>query len=100
MAGFIFSTYPTANWKNSDYLPPGVTNTNKDGADNAAKMDLIASGRSSAGLYKKPSTHQPGILRMQLLNLPRPIPLQQQILLPKDGTPHHKAGMIMWPHLL
>ncbi len=35
---FVFSTYPTASWKNSDNLAPGVTNTNKDGADNSAKM--------------------------------------------------------------
>ncbi len=34
---FIFSTYPTATWKNSDNLPPGVTNMNKDGIDNSAK---------------------------------------------------------------
>ncbi|HTE13250.1 MAG TPA: T9SS type A sorting domain-containing protein [Chitinophagaceae bacterium] len=34
----IFSTYSTATWKNSDNLPPGVANTNKDGADNSAKM--------------------------------------------------------------
>ena len=35
---FVFSTYPAATWKNSDQLPPGVTNANRDGADNSAKM--------------------------------------------------------------
>ena len=35
---FIFSTYPTPTWKNSDYLPPGVTNVNNGGADNSAKL--------------------------------------------------------------
>jgi len=35
---FICSTYPIVNWKNSDNLPPGVTNANKDGADNSPKM--------------------------------------------------------------
>ena len=35
---FIFSTYPTTRWKNSDNLPPGVTNVNKDGTDNSDKM--------------------------------------------------------------
>jgi Secretion system C-terminal sorting domain len=35
---FIFSTYPTASWKNSDNLPPGVTNVNRDGSDNSAKL--------------------------------------------------------------
>ena len=34
----IFSTYPTPTWKNSDYLPPGVTNVNSGGADNSAKL--------------------------------------------------------------
>lgn len=34
----IFSTYPTATWKNSDFLPPGVTNVNNNGIDNSAKM--------------------------------------------------------------
>ena len=32
----IFSTYPTATWKNSDDLPPGVTNLNSGGLDNSA----------------------------------------------------------------
>ena len=35
---FIFSTYPTPTWKNSDYLPPGVTNVNNGGTDNSAKL--------------------------------------------------------------
>ena len=35
---FIFSTFPTGGWKNSDKLPPGVANVNKDGKDNSAKM--------------------------------------------------------------
>lgn len=35
---FIFSTYPTSTWKNSDYLPPGVTNVNNGGTDNSAKL--------------------------------------------------------------
>lgn len=35
---FIFSTYPTATWKNSDFLPPGVTNVNRNGVDNSAKI--------------------------------------------------------------
>ena len=35
----IFRTYPTPTWKNSDYLPPGVTNVNSNsGADNSAKL--------------------------------------------------------------
>jgi hypothetical protein len=33
-----FSTYRTATWKNSDYLPPGVTNVNGGGGDNSAKL--------------------------------------------------------------
>jgi Secretion system C-terminal sorting domain len=33
----IFSTYPTATWKNSDYLPAGVTNINNSAIDNSAK---------------------------------------------------------------
>lgn len=33
----IFSTYPTSTWKNSDELPPGVTNININGVDNSAK---------------------------------------------------------------
>jgi hypothetical protein len=32
----IFSTYPTPTWKNSDYLPPGVTNVNNGSNDNSA----------------------------------------------------------------
>jgi hypothetical protein len=35
---FIFSTYPTATWKNSDYLPPGVSNVNSSGIDNSANV--------------------------------------------------------------
>jgi hypothetical protein len=35
---FIFSTYPANTWKNSDALPPGVTNVNNNGLDNSAKM--------------------------------------------------------------
>jgi Secretion system C-terminal sorting domain len=35
---FIFSTYPTASWKNSDNLPTGVTNVNRNGIDNSAKL--------------------------------------------------------------
>lgn len=34
----IFSTYPTPTWKNSDYLPPGVTNVNSGATDNSAKV--------------------------------------------------------------
>ena len=34
----IFSTYSTPTWKNSDYLPPGVTNVNSGGIDNSAKV--------------------------------------------------------------
>lgn len=34
----IFSTYATATWKNSDYLPPGVTNVNSNGVDNSANV--------------------------------------------------------------
>ena len=34
----VFSTYTTPTWKNSDYLPPGVTNVNNGGADNSAKL--------------------------------------------------------------
>ena len=34
----ILSTYHTPTWKNSDYLPPGVTNVNKNGSDNSAKI--------------------------------------------------------------
>lgn len=35
----FFSTYPTATYKNSDFLPPGVTNVNNSGgADNSAKF--------------------------------------------------------------
>lgn|GEM_PF-2007850 len=33
-----FSTYQTPTWKNSDYLPPGVTNVNGGGTDNSAKL--------------------------------------------------------------
>ena len=35
---FIFSTYPTPTWKNSDYLPAGITNVNGGGIDNSAKV--------------------------------------------------------------
>jgi hypothetical protein len=35
---FVFSTYPTPTWKNSDYLPNGVTNINANGSDNSAKV--------------------------------------------------------------
>jgi hypothetical protein len=35
---FIFSTYPTPNWKNSDFLPAGVLNVNRNGIDNSAKV--------------------------------------------------------------
>ena len=35
---FVFSTYPTLTWKNSDFLPPGVTNVNAGGSDNSAKV--------------------------------------------------------------
>jgi hypothetical protein len=34
----IFSTYRTPTWKNSDYLPPGVTNVNAGGKDNSVKL--------------------------------------------------------------
>jgi Secretion system C-terminal sorting domain len=34
---FILSTYPTLSWKNSDALPPGVSNVNSAGIDNSAK---------------------------------------------------------------
>jgi len=33
-----FSTYKTQIWKNSDHLPPGVTNVNGSGGDNSAKI--------------------------------------------------------------
>lgn len=33
----IISTYPTSTWKNSNELPPGVTNINNNGVDNSAK---------------------------------------------------------------
>ncbi|QEC54575.1 T9SS type A sorting domain-containing protein [Flavisolibacter ginsenosidimutans] len=32
----VFSTYPTSTWKNSDFLPPGVTNMNNGSADVSA----------------------------------------------------------------
>ncbi|MHA4812407.1 T9SS type A sorting domain-containing protein [Flavitalea flava] len=35
---FVFSTYATPTWKNSDYLPLGITNVNSGGADNSAKL--------------------------------------------------------------
>ena len=34
----VFSTYPTTSWKNSDALPPGVTNVNRNGSDNSANI--------------------------------------------------------------
>lgn len=34
----IFSTYKTSTWKNSDNLPPGVTNVNSGVNDNSAKL--------------------------------------------------------------
>jgi hypothetical protein len=34
----VLSTYPTTNWKNSDDLPPGVTNVNRAGNDNSASV--------------------------------------------------------------
>lgn len=34
----IFSTYATPTWKNSDYLPPGVTDINSNGVDNSANV--------------------------------------------------------------
>lgn len=34
----ICSTYPTPTWKNSDFLPAGVTNVNSNGNDNSAKI--------------------------------------------------------------
>ena len=52
---FVFSTYPTATWKNSDQLPPGVTNVNKDGADNSAKMIDRFWQISPRGYTKNPS---------------------------------------------
>src|SRR5450631_1840123 len=35
---FLFSTYPTSSWKNSDDLPPGVTNVQAGTSDNSAKV--------------------------------------------------------------
>src|SRR5947209_15730473 len=35
---FVFSTYPTPTWKNSDFLPPGVTNVNRGSTDNSANV--------------------------------------------------------------
>jgi Secretion system C-terminal sorting domain len=35
---FVFSTYPTPTWKNSAYLPPGVSNINSGSSDNSAKV--------------------------------------------------------------
>lgn len=34
----VMSTYSTSSWKNSDDLPDGVTNINRNGADNSAKV--------------------------------------------------------------
>lgn len=34
----VFSTYPTPTWKNSDFLPPGVTNVNRGSTDNSANV--------------------------------------------------------------
>ncbi|MGZ8525256.1 MAG: T9SS type A sorting domain-containing protein [Chitinophagaceae bacterium] len=34
----VFSTYRTPTWKNSEYLPPGITNINVNGSDNSAKL--------------------------------------------------------------
>jgi hypothetical protein len=34
----LFSTYATPGWKNSDDLPPGVTNVDGNGTDNSAKV--------------------------------------------------------------
>jgi Secretion system C-terminal sorting domain len=34
----ILSTYKTLTFKNSDFLPPGVTNVNRNGTDNSAKI--------------------------------------------------------------
>ncbi|HTE32049.1 MAG TPA: T9SS type A sorting domain-containing protein [Chryseolinea sp.] len=35
---FVFSTYATPTWKNSDNLPPGVSNINSSAGDNSAKV--------------------------------------------------------------
>lgn len=35
---FIFTTYPTPTWKNSDDLPPGVSNVNNGNSDNSANV--------------------------------------------------------------
>ena len=35
---FVFSTYAIASWKNSDYLPAGVTNINRGTTDNSANV--------------------------------------------------------------
>ncbi len=34
----LCSTYPTATWKNSDFLPAGVTNVNNNSNDNSTKV--------------------------------------------------------------
>ena len=34
----VFGTFRTPTWKNSDFLPPGVTNVNRAGFDNSAKV--------------------------------------------------------------
>ncbi len=35
---FKLSTYAGPDWKNSDYLPPAVTNVNRNGSDNSAHV--------------------------------------------------------------
>lgn len=35
---FSFSTYPTPTWKNSDFLPDGITNVNHNGTDNSVNV--------------------------------------------------------------
>jgi Secretion system C-terminal sorting domain len=52
---FIFSTYPTASWKNSDNLPAGVTNVNRNGIDNSAKLIDRFWEISTQGYTNKPT---------------------------------------------
>lgn len=52
---FILSTYGRADWKNGDYLPPGVTNIDRNGIDMSAFVVDRFWQISATGYTKKPS---------------------------------------------
>lgn len=51
----VLSTYPTVTWKNSDFLPPGVANMNRNGTDNSSKIIDRFWQISTQGYITKPT---------------------------------------------